>query len=150
MPFQWNKMENSEAAVLAAAPGVIVYKQDGQDDRSQSRPQARRPHPAPEPHPVPHRDRLWTSAPASFFPCRPVVSWAINPTGEKGTWLAPRPPQASISNPLLSTPYHDNENWQVEAVWGEAFLANEARVSPFLLSKLERAASIGVECLASP
>lgn len=33
-PFQWNKMDNSEVAVLAAAPGVVVYKQDGQYDRS--------------------------------------------------------------------------------------------------------------------
>lgn len=33
-PFQWNKMDNDEVAVQAAAPGVIVYKQDGQYDRS--------------------------------------------------------------------------------------------------------------------
>lgn len=33
-PFQWNKMDNDEVAVVAAAPGVIVYKQDGQYDRS--------------------------------------------------------------------------------------------------------------------
>jgi len=33
-PFQWNKMDNSEVAVLAAAPGIVVYKQDGQYDRS--------------------------------------------------------------------------------------------------------------------
>lgn len=33
-PFQWRKMDNSEVAVVAAAPGVIVYKRDGEDDRS--------------------------------------------------------------------------------------------------------------------
>lgn len=33
-PFQWRKMDNDEVAVVAAAPGVILYKQDGQYDRS--------------------------------------------------------------------------------------------------------------------
>lgn len=33
-PLQWNKMANGEVAVVAAAPGTVVYKQDGQYDRS--------------------------------------------------------------------------------------------------------------------
>lgn len=33
-PFAWNKMDNDEVSVVAAAPGTIVYKQDGHDDRS--------------------------------------------------------------------------------------------------------------------
>lgn len=33
-PFAWNKMDNNEVVVVAAAPGTIVYKQDGNYDRS--------------------------------------------------------------------------------------------------------------------
>jgi hypothetical protein len=33
-PFGWNKMDNDEVVVVAAAPGMIVYKQDGNYDRS--------------------------------------------------------------------------------------------------------------------
>jgi murein DD-endopeptidase MepM/ murein hydrolase activator NlpD len=33
-PFGWRKMDNDEAIVVAAAPGVIVMKEDGQFDRS--------------------------------------------------------------------------------------------------------------------
>lgn len=33
-PFAWRKMDNDEAIVVAAAPGVIVLKEDGQFDRS--------------------------------------------------------------------------------------------------------------------
>jgi murein DD-endopeptidase MepM/ murein hydrolase activator NlpD len=33
-PFAWRKMDNDEAIVVAAAPGMIVAKQDGQYDRS--------------------------------------------------------------------------------------------------------------------
>jgi murein DD-endopeptidase MepM/ murein hydrolase activator NlpD len=33
-PFAWRKMDNDEAIVVAAAPGVIVAKMDGQFDRS--------------------------------------------------------------------------------------------------------------------
>ncbi len=33
-PFGWNKMDNSEVAVLAAAPGVILDVRDGNFDRS--------------------------------------------------------------------------------------------------------------------
>ncbi len=33
-PFAWNKMDNSEVEVVAAADGVIVLKQDGNFDRS--------------------------------------------------------------------------------------------------------------------
>lgn len=33
-PFAWNKMDNDEVVVVAAAPGTIVYKQDGNYDRS--------------------------------------------------------------------------------------------------------------------
>ena len=33
-PFGWNKMDNSEVAVLAAAPGVIIDVRDGNFDRS--------------------------------------------------------------------------------------------------------------------
>ena len=33
-PFAWRKMDNDEAIVVAAAPGVIIAKEDGQFDRS--------------------------------------------------------------------------------------------------------------------
>ena len=33
-PFAWNKMDNDEVVVVAAAPGTIVYKEDGNFDRS--------------------------------------------------------------------------------------------------------------------
>ncbi|MBO6620883.1 MAG: peptidoglycan DD-metalloendopeptidase family protein [Balneola sp.] len=33
-PFAWNKMDNGEVAVVAGAPGVIIYSSDGNDDRS--------------------------------------------------------------------------------------------------------------------
>ena len=33
-PFGWNKMDNSEVEVIAATPGTIVFKQDGNYDRS--------------------------------------------------------------------------------------------------------------------
>ncbi|XWN38515.1 MAG: peptidoglycan DD-metalloendopeptidase family protein [Balneola sp.] len=33
-PFGWNKMDNSEVAVVAAAPGVIISQSDGNFDRS--------------------------------------------------------------------------------------------------------------------
>ena len=33
-PFAWRKMDNDEAIVVAAAPGIIVAKMDGQYDRS--------------------------------------------------------------------------------------------------------------------
>lgn len=33
-PLPWNKMDNDEVAVVAAAPGQIIYKSDGQFDRS--------------------------------------------------------------------------------------------------------------------
>jgi murein DD-endopeptidase MepM/ murein hydrolase activator NlpD len=33
-PFGWNKMDNSEVEVIAAAPGTIVLRQDGNFDRS--------------------------------------------------------------------------------------------------------------------
>ena len=33
-PFAWRKMDNEEAIVIAAAPGIIVMKEDGQFDRS--------------------------------------------------------------------------------------------------------------------
>ncbi len=33
-PFAWNKMDNNEVVVVAAAPGTIVYKEDGNYDRS--------------------------------------------------------------------------------------------------------------------
>jgi murein DD-endopeptidase MepM/ murein hydrolase activator NlpD len=33
-PFAWRKMDNDEAIVVAAAPGIIVMKEDGQFDRS--------------------------------------------------------------------------------------------------------------------
>jgi hypothetical protein len=33
-PFPWTKMNKNEARVVAAAPGIIVYKQDGNPDRS--------------------------------------------------------------------------------------------------------------------
>src|SRR5215470_1867263 len=33
-PFAWRKMDNDEAIVVAAAPGVVVAKMDGQYDRS--------------------------------------------------------------------------------------------------------------------
>jgi len=33
-PFAWNKMDNSKVQVVAAANGVIVYKQDGHYDRN--------------------------------------------------------------------------------------------------------------------
>lgn len=33
-PFAWRKMDNDEALVVAAAPGVIIMKEDGQFDRS--------------------------------------------------------------------------------------------------------------------
>jgi murein DD-endopeptidase MepM/ murein hydrolase activator NlpD len=33
-PFPWNKMDSDLVEVVAAAPGLIVYKQDGYDDRS--------------------------------------------------------------------------------------------------------------------
>jgi murein DD-endopeptidase MepM/ murein hydrolase activator NlpD len=33
-PFAWRKMDNDEAIVVAAAPGIIVMKEDGQSDRS--------------------------------------------------------------------------------------------------------------------
>jgi murein DD-endopeptidase MepM/ murein hydrolase activator NlpD len=33
-PFPWRKMDEDAVAVVAAAPGVIVLKQDGYDDRS--------------------------------------------------------------------------------------------------------------------
>lgn len=33
-PFAWNKMDNNEVVVVAAAPGMIVGKQDGNFDRS--------------------------------------------------------------------------------------------------------------------
>jgi murein DD-endopeptidase MepM/ murein hydrolase activator NlpD len=33
-PFGWKKMDNNEVAVIAAAPGAIVLKQDGNFDRS--------------------------------------------------------------------------------------------------------------------
>ncbi len=33
-PFAWNKMDNDEVVVVAAAPGTIAYKQDGNYDRS--------------------------------------------------------------------------------------------------------------------
>jgi murein DD-endopeptidase MepM/ murein hydrolase activator NlpD len=33
-PFGWRKMDNDEAIVVAAAPGVIIAKEDGQFDRS--------------------------------------------------------------------------------------------------------------------
>ncbi len=33
-PFGWNKMDNSEVQVIAAAPGTIVQRQDGNSDRS--------------------------------------------------------------------------------------------------------------------
>ncbi|HEY2967506.1 MAG TPA: peptidoglycan DD-metalloendopeptidase family protein [Casimicrobiaceae bacterium] len=33
-PFAWRKMDNEEAIVVAAAPGIIVMKEDGQFDRS--------------------------------------------------------------------------------------------------------------------
>ena len=32
-PFPWKKVENAEVEVIAAAPGTIVYKQDGNFDR---------------------------------------------------------------------------------------------------------------------
>lgn len=33
-PWGWRKMDNQEVAIVAAAPGVIVFKQDGNFDRS--------------------------------------------------------------------------------------------------------------------
>jgi murein DD-endopeptidase MepM/ murein hydrolase activator NlpD len=33
-PFAWRKMDNDEAIVVAAAPGIIIAKEDGQFDRS--------------------------------------------------------------------------------------------------------------------
>lgn len=33
-PFLWNKMDNNHVAIIAAAPGTIVYKQDGNYDRN--------------------------------------------------------------------------------------------------------------------
>ena len=33
-PFAWRKMDNDEAIVVAAATGIVVAKEDGQDDRS--------------------------------------------------------------------------------------------------------------------
>jgi murein DD-endopeptidase MepM/ murein hydrolase activator NlpD len=33
-PFAWRKMDNDEAIVVAAAPGIVVMKEDGQFDRS--------------------------------------------------------------------------------------------------------------------
>src|SRR5947199_4200677 len=33
-PFAWRKMDNEEAIVVAAAPGIIVMREDGQFDRS--------------------------------------------------------------------------------------------------------------------
>ena len=33
-PFAWRKMDNDEAIVVAAAPGIIVMKEDGQFDQS--------------------------------------------------------------------------------------------------------------------
>jgi murein DD-endopeptidase MepM/ murein hydrolase activator NlpD len=33
-PFGWSKMDNSDVEVIAAAPGTIVFKQDGNFDRS--------------------------------------------------------------------------------------------------------------------
>ena len=33
-PFAWRKMDNDEAIVVAAAPGVVIAKDDGQYDRS--------------------------------------------------------------------------------------------------------------------
>jgi hypothetical protein len=33
-PFGWNKMDNDEAAITAAAPGTIIFKSDGNFDRS--------------------------------------------------------------------------------------------------------------------
>ncbi len=33
-PFPWNKMENDEVEVIAAANGIIVYKQDGNRDKN--------------------------------------------------------------------------------------------------------------------
>lgn len=33
-PFPWNKMDSNEVTVTAAAPGVIVFRQDGYFDRS--------------------------------------------------------------------------------------------------------------------
>jgi hypothetical protein len=33
-PFAWNKMDNDEVIIIAAAPGTIVYKEDGNYDRS--------------------------------------------------------------------------------------------------------------------
>jgi len=33
-PFSWNKMDSSDVEIIAAAPGTIVYKSDGNFDRS--------------------------------------------------------------------------------------------------------------------
>lgn len=33
-PFPWNSMDNGGAEIVAAAPGTIILKQDGNDDRS--------------------------------------------------------------------------------------------------------------------
>ncbi len=33
-PWGWNKMDSSEVAIVAVAPGTIVFKQDGEFDRS--------------------------------------------------------------------------------------------------------------------
>ncbi len=33
-PFTWNKMDESTVEIVATAPGVIIFKQDGQFDRS--------------------------------------------------------------------------------------------------------------------
>ncbi len=33
-PFPWHKMDNDEVEVVAAAPGIILYKQDGNFDRN--------------------------------------------------------------------------------------------------------------------
>ena len=34
VPFRWNKMANGEVEIIAAAPGVIILKQDGNFDQS--------------------------------------------------------------------------------------------------------------------
>ncbi|GAB4132855.1 MAG: hypothetical protein Fur0041_04590 [Bacteroidia bacterium] len=33
-PFSWNKMDSSDVEIIAAAPGTIIYKSDGNFDRS--------------------------------------------------------------------------------------------------------------------
>ena len=33
-PFSWNKMDDEEVAIVAAAPGTLLYKEDGHFDRS--------------------------------------------------------------------------------------------------------------------